>query len=61
MFVISSLKIIPFYYKTNTALREYRRYILRWRPLLNLNKTYTTVKLVNNFLIEKLCFYSKFY
>ena len=34
-------QIFPFYYKTNTALREYKekRYILRWKPPLNLNKT----------------------
>ena len=34
-------QIFPFYYETNTALREYKekRYILRWKPPLNLNKT----------------------
>ena len=33
-------QIFPFYYETNTALREYKekRYILRWKPTLNLNK-----------------------
>ena len=34
-------QIFPFYYKTNTVLREYKekRYILRWKSPLNLNKT----------------------
>ena len=34
-------QIVPFYYETNTALREYKkkRYILAWKPPLNLNKT----------------------
>ena len=34
-------QIFPFYYETNTTLREYkeRRYILRWKPPLNLNKS----------------------
>ena len=34
-------QIFPFYYETNTALREYKekQYILRWKPQLNLNKT----------------------
>ena len=34
-------QIFPFCYETNTALREYKekRYILRWKPPLNLNKT----------------------
>ena len=31
-------QIFPFYYETNTALRT-KRYILRWKPALNLNKT----------------------
>ena len=34
-------QIFPFYYETNTALREYKekRYILRWKPPLTGNKT----------------------
>ena len=34
-------QIFPFCYETNTALREYeeKRYILRWKPPLNLSKT----------------------
>ena len=34
-------QIFPFYYETNTALREIKekRYILRCKPQLNLNKT----------------------
>ena len=34
-------QIFPFYYETKTTLREYKekRYILRWKPPLNLNKT----------------------
>ena len=34
-------QIFPFYYEKNTALREYKRkrYILWWKPPLNLNKT----------------------
>ena len=34
-------QIFLFYYETNTTLREYKekRYILRWKPTLNLNKT----------------------
>ena len=34
-------QIFPFYYETNTALREYKekRYTLRWKPPLNLNET----------------------
>ena len=34
-------QIFPFYYQTNTALREYKekRYILIWKSPLNLNKT----------------------
>ena len=33
-------QIFPFYYETNTALREYKekRYFLRWKASLNLNK-----------------------
>ena len=34
-------QIFPFYYEINTALTECKekRYILRWKPPLNLNKT----------------------
>ena len=34
-------QIFPFYYETNTVLREHKekRYILRWKPPLKLNKT----------------------
>ena len=34
-------QIFPFYCETNTALTEYKedRYILRWKPPLNLSKT----------------------
>ena len=34
-------QVFPFYYETNTAFREYKekRYILRWKSPLNLNKT----------------------
>ena len=34
-------QIFAFYYEANTALKEYKekRYILRWKPPLNLNKT----------------------
>ena len=34
-------QIFPFYCKTNTVLNEYKekRYILGWKPPLNLNKT----------------------
>ena len=33
-------QIFPFYYETNTILREYKekQHILRWKPLLNQNK-----------------------
>ena len=39
-------EIFPFYYKTNTGLREYKekRYILRWKPSLNLHKKWFNVK-----------------
>ena len=51
-------RIFPFYYETNTALREDKdkRYILRWKPPLNLNKTWTMMEFTNNFLIDKFVF-----
>ena len=49
---------LSFYYETNTTLREYKekRYILRWKPPLNLNKTWIMMELINNFLIDKFVF-----
>ena len=51
-------QIFLFYYEKNTALREYKEkpYILRWKPPLNLNKTWIMVELINNFLIDKFVF-----
>ena len=51
-------QIVLFYYETDTALRKYKekRYIPRWKPPLNLNKTWIMMELINNFLIDKFLF-----
>ena len=51
-------QIFQFYYETNTAFREYKekQSILRWKPPLNLNKTWIMVELINYFLIGKFWF-----
>ena len=51
-------QIFLFYYETNIVLWEYeeKRCILRWKPPLNLNKTWIMLELINNFLIDKFVF-----
>ena len=44
--------------KYSHSIREYKekRYILRWKPPLNLNKLCIMMELINNFLIDKFVF-----